>query len=164
MTSQNFVNPISSLNENYCQNYVTALGLINLIPEEDRTRIKLWLKKLNKMEGGPEELTIRNDYMWFLVLMLQNQHITMPFDELPPAGMLRPLQRILPSRVYKEVLMTCNQNSAWVDEIPGDEDKSQGEEKPQEPPVPPSQFFMTQPIPKSGVICYMGVFSARHHD
>ena len=47
------------------------------------------------MDNEPEEMVVRNDYMWFLLLVLQSQKITMPFDRLPPAGKLRPLQQIL---------------------------------------------------------------------
>ena len=43
MATQNFVNPISSLNENYNQNYVTAKGLINFIPDEGNPKYTTFL-------------------------------------------------------------------------------------------------------------------------
>lgn len=46
------------------------------------------------MDGEPEDLNIRNDYMWFLLLVLQNKKVAAPFDSLPP-GIIKPLREIL---------------------------------------------------------------------
>lgn len=55
----------------------------------------MWLQKLTETDGEPEELTTRNEYMWFLLLTLQNRKITVPFSSEPPSGPLRPLKEFL---------------------------------------------------------------------
>lgn len=50
------------------------------------------------MDADSEEMTLRNDYMWFLLLMLQNKKLSAPFDKMPPSE-LRPIRDIVVSIV-----------------------------------------------------------------
>lgn len=65
--------------------------------------MRAWLDKLHEMDGDPEEMNIRNDYMWFLLLVLQNKRVTVPFNALPP-GEIKPLRDILVNYVYHTTL------------------------------------------------------------
>lgn len=88
-------NPIQSLNENFVYNSMLARALIQLLPNHEKATIRAWLDKLHQMEGSPDEMNNRNEYMWFLLLMLQNKKVTVPFNRSPPTGVLRPLRDIL---------------------------------------------------------------------
>ncbi|XP_069703383.1 uncharacterized protein [Periplaneta americana] len=146
---------------------ITVAGFLVLlsVPDTiDHSRVNLWLEKLDKMNSCPEEMTIRNDYIWFLLLMMQNQRLTVPFNKLPPAGNLRHLAQVLPSKVYEDVLMASNQNMACLDKLPEEEENPSKEHELSGTPIPPSKFLDIQPKPKNGMMCYMGVFSSRHNE
>lgn len=51
------------------------------------------------MDANSEEMTLRNDYMWFLLLMLQNKKLSPPFDRMPPRE-LRPIRDIVVSVAF----------------------------------------------------------------
>lgn len=61
----------------------------------DRPNFRYWLYKLHEIDGSPEQMSIRNDYMWFMLLMLQSKRIAEPFKNEPPQGELKPLRQIL---------------------------------------------------------------------
>lgn len=45
----------------------------------------MWLEKLEKVSKTDVDLmTIRNDYMWLLLLVMQSGNLTEPFNKLPP--------------------------------------------------------------------------------
>lgn len=62
----------------------------------ERQTIRVWLEQLHRMDANSEEMTLRNDYMWFLLLMLQNKKLSAPFDHMPPRE-LRPIRDIVVS-------------------------------------------------------------------
>lgn len=43
-----------------------------------------WFSKLLIMDKSEVEKEIRNEYMWFILLMLQCQKIREPFNSMPP--------------------------------------------------------------------------------
>lgn len=89
-------NPLHALDENFFYNSMLARALVAVIPEPERLVIRIWLDKLHEItEVHGNEKAIRNEYMWFLLLQLQNKHITVPFKTHPPHSELRPLQDIL---------------------------------------------------------------------
>lgn len=48
------------------------------------------------MDANTDEMTLRNDYMWYLLLMLQNKKLSTPFDHEPPRE-LKPIRDIVVS-------------------------------------------------------------------
>ncbi|XP_025832230.1 uncharacterized protein LOC108735995 [Agrilus planipennis] len=155
-------NPIQALNENFFYNSMIARSLIQLMPEKDRSKMRAWLDKLLDTEEDPEQLTIRNDYMWFLLLMIQSKRVTVPFNK-PPPSQLVPLKEILPEDVYEEILLTTDETMCCSvtegGECPEDQDKIFSETKQEPIRAPPSVFLTNQPLPREGIICYMAVFS-----
>lgn len=94
--------------------------------------IQLWFDKLSHMDKTVEQMVIRSDYMWFILLMLQSRRIREPFTQLPPhhVGPLRkfvvssePIPIITsglyaifqqPLHVYEEVLISNEPNMIYV--------------------------------------------------
>lgn len=71
----------------------------------ERQRIRTWLEYLHRMDANnSEEMAFRNDYMWLLLLMLQNKKLCSPFDEMPPIK-LKPLKNVVVS-----VIITIHSN------------------------------------------------------
>nr|CAH7747452.1 unnamed protein product [Callosobruchus chinensis] len=56
--------------------------------------LQVWFDKLLAMDKTPEEMVIRSDYMWFVLLMLQIKRICEPFNKLPPPHLL-PLKKFV---------------------------------------------------------------------
>ncbi|KAB0802060.1 hypothetical protein PPYR_04246 [Photinus pyralis] len=148
-------NPVQALNDNFFYNSMLARALVPLIPTNFRTPIRHWLDKLHDMDKTMEEMAVRNDYMWFLLLMLQSKKVTEPFSNIPPPE-LKPLRKILAPAVYEEILTATDQNMAWLDNV----NEHNTERKLPEPISSlPSQFLDNQPLPQNGIICYMAAFS-----
>ncbi|KAF5295132.1 hypothetical protein FQA39_LY13283 [Lamprigera yunnana] len=148
-------NPVQALNENFFYNSMLARALVPLLPALNRTAIRMWLDKLHEMDNTPEEMTIRNDYMWFLLLMLQSKKVTDPFNNAPPHE-LSPLATKLSRKVYEEILTATDQNMSWLDRA---DESVRKEKKPKPVTSHPSQFLDSQPVPKNGIMCYMAAFS-----
>lgn len=60
-----------------------------------------------------------------------------------------------PTKVYEEVLVANDDNMAWMEKPSGEEKKVKFKQ------TPPSIFYVNQPIPQDGIICYMSAFSDR---
>lgn len=56
--------------------------------------IQLWFDKLQQMNKTLDQIVIRSDYMWFILLMLQNRRIREPFTKLPPQHVV-PLKKFV---------------------------------------------------------------------
>lgn len=54
----------------------------------------MWFDVLSDLGSNPEELAIRNEYIWFILLMLQNNKVEDYFKDLPPGNIL-PLRQTL---------------------------------------------------------------------
>lgn len=114
-------NPIQALNENFFYNSMLARALVQLMPISgkyplpidwylplniERQTIRAWLEQLHRMDANSEEMTLRNDYMWFLLLMLQNKKLSTPFDRMPPRE-LRPIRDIVVSICFFWWMWCC---------------------------------------------------------
>ncbi|GJQ69490.1 hypothetical protein Trydic_g6595 [Trypoxylus dichotomus] len=155
--------PSKALNENFAYNSMLARALIQLIPAHEREVVRVWLNKLHVMDRHAAEMKIRNEYMWFLLLMLQNKRLQPPFSRIPPGGELRPLNEVLAPDIYEDVLMTTDeQTSEWL-ENPCNLESSCKEiftsEAHAYPSTHPAEFLENQPKPRNGIICYVAAFS-----
>ncbi|XP_022910459.1 uncharacterized protein [Onthophagus taurus] len=148
--------PNKSLNENFMYNSMLARALILLVPPNERDLLRLWITKLHEVEETVENLRRRNEYMWFLLLMLQSKQLQMPFISAPPVGDLRDLRDLLATDVYEDVLTSTD--LSWLDTIPLTSKEPTGPTKTY-PRAPPAEFMKNQPIPFNGMICYLAAFS-----
>lgn len=57
--------------------------------------------------------------------------------------------------MYEEILVANDDNMAWVEKSGGDEKKVKFKH------TAPARFYVSQPIPQDGIICYMSAFSDR---
>lgn len=69
--------------------------LINL----EKKQIQRWLQRLVNYNSSYDELKLRNDYVWFLLVQLESGQITIPFVNSPPKT--GPLPSITESVVTK---------------------------------------------------------------
>lgn len=51
----------------------------------ERTILRTWFDKLLQLNKTNKDKEIRNEFMWFILLMLQCQKIREPFNSLPPS-------------------------------------------------------------------------------
>ncbi|XP_017771725.1 PREDICTED: uncharacterized protein LOC108559094 [Nicrophorus vespilloides] len=140
---------------NYDFNYNMFLAktmLGNLDSLTDRQRVVKWMKKLTTCNKSIEEMKLRNDFMYYLVLNVQNRELRSPFTESPPPGPLPHLANLLPG----------GSTAADVEGAGGWADKSSHhEEKPMLYQNSPDggAFLAAQPIPRCGAFCYLAVVS-----
>lgn len=50
----------------------------------ERKILQAWVDKLVNMNKSLDEMMIRNNYMWFLLIMLKTRKARTPFNKLPP--------------------------------------------------------------------------------
>nr|XP_023013645.1 uncharacterized protein LOC111503511 [Leptinotarsa decemlineata] len=141
------------LDENFFYNSMLAKALVQLLPPNERKMMQTWFNKLLEMNKSMADKEIRNEYMWFILLMLQCQKVREPFNSMPPPD-IGALRDIVSSKVYEEVLVANDDNMPLFDKA-GDEKKVQFGN------YAPAQFFSNQPIPNEGIICYISAFSDR---
>ncbi|KAJ8977737.1 hypothetical protein NQ317_019412 [Molorchus minor] len=78
------------LDENFFYNSLLAKALVHLIPPNERKILRLWFDKLLTLGKTQVQKEIRNDFMWFILLMLQCKKIREPFNSIPPADVPPP--------------------------------------------------------------------------
>ncbi|XP_045461413.1 uncharacterized protein LOC123671548 [Harmonia axyridis] len=152
------VNKAQSLNENFFYNTMLARALLQILPYRDKQCVKNWLDRLADMDQSDDELTLRHEYMWFLLLMMETKKIREPFNVLPPKELV-PLKDAVPTNVYEEVLLWNDQTSFSSEKEP--EGKALADKGPVLKNSSPAKFLDNQPWPKQGVICYLAAFSDR---
>ncbi|CAG9859300.1 unnamed protein product [Phyllotreta striolata] len=108
-------NPLKALNEHFLYNHKLAMTLQQLLHASDRGLISIWFDKLMDMDKSVEEIIIRSDYMWFILLMMQSKRIREPFNRLPPTN-VQPLKKFVPPHVYEEVLIANEPNMKFVNQ------------------------------------------------
>ncbi|CAH1175888.1 unnamed protein product [Phaedon cochleariae] len=102
-------NPIKALNEHFLYNCKLAKALQQLLLPNERKLIELWFDKLLEMDKTVDQMIIRSDYMWFILLMLQSKKVKEPFTRLPPSNLL-PLKKFVRLHIYEEVLIANEPN------------------------------------------------------
>ncbi|XP_072397724.1 uncharacterized protein [Diabrotica undecimpunctata] len=102
-------NPLKALNEHFLYNYRVAKAIQQLLHPSERRMISIWFDKLLEMNKNMEEMLIRSDYMWFILLMMQSRKIRDPFITLPPTNLV-PLKKFVPLHVYEDVLISNEPN------------------------------------------------------
>lgn len=141
------------------------------MPQEKRLTAVSWLNKLKVAGRDLEEARIRNDFLFYLMTSLENGVLEQPFDQTPPNVAFLEL-KILLVRIILKFAWLYNCTSVHIEKIIGfkylqpagtkfDSSKSQNsinrnnnlfEKSPDK-----GAFLLNQPIPKSGVFCYLAI-------
>lgn len=61
----------------------------------DRQKVIRWMRKLSTCNRTINEMKLRNDFMYYLVLNVQNAELRPPFTDYPPTGPLPSLAHLL---------------------------------------------------------------------
>lgn len=64
-------------------------------PVLDRQKAVRWMKKLATCNRSIEEMKLRNDFMYYLVVNIQAGELQPPFTEPPPASPLPDIAHLL---------------------------------------------------------------------
>ncbi|XP_066256903.1 uncharacterized protein [Euwallacea similis] len=146
-----------SSDTNFFYNSMMAEALVQLLPAHEKVPLREWFAKLLQLTRTPEETEIRNEYMWFMLMMLQCQRIREPFKRSPPKN-IAPLRDLVDNKVYQEILIANGDNMKRGSKP--DLNQSTTEVGPDRcKTAAPSQFFSCQPAPLEGIICYIAAFS-----
>ncbi|XP_030745203.1 uncharacterized protein LOC115874245 [Sitophilus oryzae] len=135
---------------NYDCNYNMFLAktmLPNLNKTDDRQKAVRWMKKLATCNKSIEEMKLRNDFMYYLVVNIQQGELQPPFTDPPPASALPDIAHLLPGGVAEVDL------EEWREHAAG------GTKKPMlyENSPDGGAFLAAQPIPRCGAFCYLAV-------
>ncbi|KAJ8949074.1 hypothetical protein NQ318_016977 [Aromia moschata] len=89
-------------NLNYDCNYnmfLAKIMLSNLPRSEDRQKAVKWMKKLTTCNRTIEEMRLRNDFMYYLVVNIQQGELRPPFTDNPPTCPLPNIANLLPGGI-----------------------------------------------------------------
>ncbi|KAJ8978255.1 hypothetical protein NQ317_012612 [Molorchus minor] len=134
-------------NLNYDCNYnmfLAKIMLSNLPRSEDRQKAVKWMKKLISCNKSLEEMRLRNDFMYYLVVNIQQGELHHPFTENPPTCALPNIANLLPGGVSEVA------------------DEEIGEGPTRRPMLYENSpdggaFLAAQPVPRCGAFCYLAV-------
>ncbi|XP_014255037.1 uncharacterized protein LOC106669808 [Cimex lectularius] len=149
---------------NYDCNYNLFLAK-SLIPhlEEQKARQKAmgWLKKLVHSNRTIDEMKLRNDFLYHLVLNINNGKLEPPFDKNPPSGPLTAIAQLLPGGGANVQHNTFGGDIAQQNILPAGTGVMGKTERPMVDQSSPDggAFLSSQPIPKCGAFCYLAVMS-----
>lgn len=97
------------------------------------------MQKLKNAATDVAEARIRNDFMNYLLVALQTRKMVAPFDKSPPEAALSTLTHLMP-----EVTTTREPETPLNADIFRKSPDG-------------GQFLLRQPVPKSGVFCYLAI-------
>ncbi|KAL0279517.1 UNVERIFIED_CONTAM: hypothetical protein PYX00_001057 [Menopon gallinae] len=124
----------------------------NFKSQNDRTKILMWIKKLQICNNNMEEMYLRNDFMQFLWTCVKNSELRPPFDELPPFDQIQKLKHLLPSGDEAKTEV----NTDWIEDL-ANADRGMPDLYRKSPDG--GAFLSSQPIPKCGAFCYLAIVS-----
>ncbi|XP_066259694.1 uncharacterized protein [Euwallacea similis] len=132
---------------NYDCNYNMFLAKImlpSLNNTDDRQKAVRWMKKLATCNRSIKEMKLRNDFMYYLVVNIQQGELQPPFTEPPPASPLPDIVHLLHGGVMEPNL---------------DEWRDGGQMGPMLYDRSPDggAFLAAQPVPRCGAFCYLAV-------
>ncbi|KAK2583177.1 hypothetical protein KPH14_009197 [Odynerus spinipes] len=139
---------IASLNYDCNYNLFLAKHLVTDMKRfSDRQNAVKWLRLLMDANNDIAEMRLRNDFMHYLVLNLQESHLRPPFDEPPPKiGRLAEIAGLIPG---KSVTDSVNFADLY----------DPAEEKSMIMSLSPDDgaFLASQPVPHHGSFCYLAI-------
>ncbi|XP_012262264.1 uncharacterized protein LOC105689668 [Athalia rosae] len=141
----------ASLNYDCNYNLFLAKRLIaDMRHMRDRQRVIKWLRYLMSSNKSIQEMQLRNDFMYYLVLHLQEGTLRPPFDAEPPAvGSLVDIAGLIPGRI---------DNTENPEEIIASLEEPGGD-NPMVMKMSPDggAFLAAQPVPHQGSFCYLAI-------
>lgn len=132
------------------------------------------MKYLSNCNNSLAEMKLRNDFMYYLVVNIQNYSLQEPFTSEPPNGLLTLHQNLLVRNVisfrflfysflFQPQHIECHASAAGWDPVnKNDTDDEIGESaRPLLYQYSPDggAFLASQPIPRCGAFCYLAVIS-----
>ncbi|KAI5746845.1 uncharacterized protein LOC103509149 [Diaphorina citri] len=136
---------------NYDCNYNIFLAkqyLPNLRSMTDRQKASKWMRKLLSCAHTMDEMKLRNDFMYYLVLNLQAGELQAPFTLCPPPpGPLSSLLALLPQDKSPPtgcLATECIQDSQDLPLLYRQSPDG-------------GAFLAAQPVPRCGAFCYLAV-------
>ncbi|XP_024944779.1 uncharacterized protein LOC107271750 [Cephus cinctus] len=141
----------ASLNYDCNYNLFLAKRLIrDIVRVQDRQNAVKWLRFLMASNKTVSEMQLRNDFMYYLVLNLQEGSLRPPFNSPPPisAG-LTDIAGLIPSKI---------DNTETADDVTSTLDAPTSE-KPMVMSKSPDggAFLAVQPVPHQGSFCYLAI-------
>lgn len=95
-TSQKMSDTVEDLNYDFNYNLFIAKTLLNnLSKHEDKSRATRWMKKLSTCNRTINEIRLRNDFMYYLIVNIQSGELQPPFNENPPQKPLPSIAHLL---------------------------------------------------------------------
>ncbi|XP_069696789.1 uncharacterized protein [Periplaneta americana] len=136
--------PAEDLNYDFNYNMFLIRTQMSKLEPQDRTRIISWMRKLAAFHNTINEMRLRNDYMYYLVVNVQKGELKAPFNDNPPNGNLPPLEDI----------MAETDVEGWKEAL-----KKFREEYPPTPSrlTDEGGFLAARPKARCGAFCYMSV-------
>ncbi|KAF7285166.1 hypothetical protein GWI33_011705 [Rhynchophorus ferrugineus] len=134
-----------------------ARSLVQLLPPQEKSPLRSWFRKLGQLTESEKDTKMRDEYMWFILMMLQCQKIREPFNKNPPPE-IEPLRDLVPAKVYEEILVANSENMTWLDKT-NLEQEAEKVESDRYKTCPAGIFLENQPHPQEGIICYLAAFS-----
>ncbi|XP_050312276.1 uncharacterized protein LOC126747583 [Anthonomus grandis grandis] len=147
---------------NFFFNSMLAKALVQLIPSHEKKPLRVWFSRLLELNKTVKEVEMRDEYMWFMLMMLQCQKIREPFNHPPPLE-IEPLRDLVDPKVYEEILVANGDTMQWLDRS-----NLNNETAPEYGPErfkasAPAKFYDNQPVPHEGVVCYIAAFSDQRY-
>ncbi|GLV34145.1 uncharacterized protein CBL_00074 [Carabus blaptoides fortunei] len=140
---------------NYDCNYNMFLAksmLENLRDPGHQQKAVKWMRKLSACNESVAEMKLRNDFMYHLVVNIQNHKLKEPFTEEPPHTGLQDIIHKLPKPDGTE-----GNVGSWGSEMPDEARTSFLYENSPDG----GEFLGQQPIPRCGAFCYLAVISKK---
>ncbi|KAL2731035.1 uncharacterized protein V1478_005448 [Vespula squamosa] len=142
---------IASLNYDCNYNlYLAKRLVIDMKRFRDRQNAVKWLRFLMNTNHDIAAMRLRNDFMHYLVLNLQESQLRPPFDKPPPAiECLTDIARLIPGKI--------DGTEEETDSLTNLEDLT--EEKSMIMSLSPDDgaFLASQPVPHHGSFCYLAI-------
>ncbi|RZC41248.1 uncharacterized protein BDFB_006841 [Asbolus verrucosus] len=145
---------VEDLNYDFNYNLFIAKTLLsNLTKQEDKTKATRWMKKLSSCNRTVNEIKLRNDFMYYLIVNIQHGELQSPFNENPPQKPLPSIAHLLPGGIEGE----ADEGGAFAPTEGGPKKKPLIYQNSPDG----GAFLAAQPIPRCGAFCYLAVVARK---
>lgn len=127
--------------------------IIFIVYRADKHNVKRWMNKLLASNKTTAEMKLRNDFMYHLVMAVQEStELNPPFNQFPPSGPLKGLTYMLTGGAAGK--KDAGGATVECEAPPGDD-----VDKPMVYRLSPDggAFLTAQPVPRCGAFCYLAV-------
>lgn len=124
----------------------------------EKTNVTRWVHKLLSSNKTMSEMRLRNEFMFHLVIAVQEGELRPPFNQNPPSSPLSNLRYLLSGAAANpNEKDTKKDSSAWECDDSDGEDADKPMLYKQSPDG--GAFLAAQPVPKCGAFSYVAVVS-----